>query len=41
MLEGSNPSIEGAVSWLLEPDPLNPGVRYYTLQYLLGRRSYF
>jgi hypothetical protein len=37
MLEGSNPSIEGAVSWLLEPDPLNPGVRYYTLQYLLGR----
>ena len=28
---------ETAVSWLLEPDAANPGVRYFALRDLLGR----
>jgi len=28
---------ETAVSWLLEPDAENPGVRYFALRDLLGR----
>jgi hypothetical protein len=29
--------LDEALSWLLEPDPLNPAIRYFTLRDLLGR----
>jgi hypothetical protein len=31
-----NNPIDKALSWLLEPDPLNPGIRYFVLRDLLG-----
>jgi hypothetical protein len=36
-LERNEHFIDESVSWLLEPDPSNPGVRYFTLRDLLGR----
>ena len=32
-------SFDGTVAWLLEPDPANPGVRYFALRDLLGQAA--
>lgn len=37
MATQTNELIDRTLPWLLEPDPQNPGVRYFTLRDLLGR----
>jgi len=37
MINQANQYVDNALRWLLEPDPLNPGVRYFALRDLLQR----